>query len=426
MKEQKVIQKQLIKNMLLNLATFTIIFSILGIILYNQVRNSLYHSADEELWNSKNRYGIIENINRRDEKIRQVPNVEEKRIGINPRIIYIIRDSSGNIKDDGEINQLNENIINTVSFDMNNLDKIYNVVVDGTYGYRGINVKVEQNGETLYIQMLVNIDGEEAILMNFSKTLIICIIIIVIISILASYLLSQYTLRPIVHSWRKQTEFVQNASHELRTPLTIIQAKQELLLEHPENKIIDEAEEIRISLKETRRLARLIKDLMMLARADENKVLLQKEKFILDDFIKEISMPYEEFANSQNKRCEFDLKFNKEILADKNKIHQLMVIILDNSIKYTESGDKITIVTTEKDGKCIIEVKDTGIGISDATIVHMFDRFYREDKARSRETGGSGLGLSIASYLVELHGGNIKASHNGEKGTIITIKLPIK
>lgn len=87
-------------------------------------------------------------------------------------------------------------------------------------------------------------------------------------------------------------------------------------------------------------------------------------------------------------------------------------------------GDNITIKTYSKEGKCVIEVIDTGIGISDEALKHVFERFYREDNARCRETGGSGLGLSIADMLISKHGGTIKVNHNGNKGSIFTIKLP--
>ena len=163
---------------------------------------------------------------------------------------------------------------------------------------------------------------------------------------------------------------------------------------------------------------------MILARADTNKDSLKKEEVNLDAFLKEICLPYEDFAKAQDKEWSFHLEYGREILLDKNKIHELMVILLDNSIQYTETGDKIEIVTYEKEGKCIIAVKDTGIGITEETMKHMFERFYRADKARSRQTGGSGLGLSIADYIVKLHGGTIKAAPNEEKGTILTIKLP--
>lgn len=112
-----------------------------------------------------------------------------------------------------------------------------------------------------------------------------------------------------------------------------------------------------------------------------------------------------------------------EIEVDRIKISQLLIIILDNAIKYTSEKDKITIATYLKEGKCIIEITDTGIGISNEGLKHIFDRFYREDKARSRETGGTGLGLSIAKTIIEAHGGNIKIINNEPKGTSVIIKL---
>ena len=100
-----------------------------------------------------------------------------------------------------------------------------------------------------------------------------------------------------------------------------------------------------------------------------------------------------------------------------------MIILMDNALKYTEENDSIEINTSTSKDECVIEIKDTGIGISDEALKHVFERFYREDKARSREKGGSGLGLSIAQTIVKLHGGSIKITHNKPKGTIVTIKL---
>ena len=120
---------------------------------------------------------------------------------------------------------------------------------------------------------------------------------------------------------------------------------------------------------------------------------------------------------------EIDLNYKKQISADRNKIHQVLIIILDNSIKYTEKGDSIIIRTEEKDNKFVLNIIDTGIGISDEGLKYVFDRFYREDKARSRQTGGSGLGLSIAYFIIEQHKGTINAFHNKPKGTRFEIKL---
>lgn len=424
--------------MFLNLIAFAVIFSVLGIIIYSQFTISLYQSADEELLNTQNRAGIIHRINRNElmdknteERIqppeisdsnRKMPPEGDGESNINPRLIYIYRNSIGEIVEDKSSMSDNQDFEN-IEFDRTQLDEVYEITINNQYKYRAINKKVEQDGQTAYLQILINVDAENAIVNSFRTNLIVCIIVSMILSVVASYVLSRKTLKPIILSWNKQTEFVQNASHELRTPLTIIQAKQELLLDEPQSKIIDKVEEINTTLNETRRMARLVKDLMQLAKADSDKIELDKEETNIDELITEITKPFVEMAEVQNKKFNLDLKYGKNINIDKNKIHQVLVIILDNCLKYTENENEILVETYEKDSKCVIQIKDTGIGISDEGINHIFDRFYREDKARSRETGGSELGLSIANHIIELHGGNIKAMHNKPKGTIIEIKL---
>ena len=164
---------------------------------------------------------------------------------------------------------------------------------------------------------------------------------------------------------------------------------------------------------------------MLLVRGSDSKTMkLQKEDVEIDEMINNLVQPYSEIAESQGKSFNTNLQFKKIIGIDTNKIHQLLVILLDNAIKYTEKDDTIGVNTYLKDNKCVIEVFDTGIGISDEGINRVFERFYREDRARNRQTGGSGLGLSIASMIVNVHNGTIKASHNKPKGTIFTIRLP--
>ena len=195
-------------------------------------------------------------------------------------------------------------------------------------------------------------------------------------------------------------------------------------MQEPNSKIIDKSEDIALTLNETKRLSKLVKDLLVLSRADNQKIVLQKEHVNIDEYIKEIISPYVEVAEIEEKNITLNLNYNMDISVDTNKIYQVMIILLDNAIKYTEKDDKIEINTYAKDNKCIIEVKDTGIGVSDEGLKRIFERFYREDRARNRETGGTGLGLSIANMIVKAHNGTIKASHNEPKGTVFTIRLP--
>lgn len=420
MNEQESIRKKLLKNMLVNFVVFTMLFLIFDLIIYNQVSNSLYKTIDQELMATQERYITNKNDST---SIKIFEDRERPNNKINPRLINIIRDNNGNITNGNNIGAIYDIFENNIPFDKNNLMKIYTIELDDSYTYRGISFKTIKNGEEVYIQLLANVDGEKQTLKSVANTLLLGTSILVTISIIASYILSKRTMAPMYEAYKKQTEFVQNASHELRTPLTIIQAKQELLLQEPESKIIDKSEEINLTLKETRRLTKLIKELMTLARADSNQYELNKELIYIDKLIQEVVIPYKDYANIEDKKIELDLKYGRELNIDRNKISQLLIILLDNAIKYTAEGDTITIKTYLKDGRCNIEIQDTGIGISDEAIGRVFERFYREDKARSRQTGGTGLGLSIAHTIVTTHGGSIKAIHNEPKGTIFIIKL---
>jgi len=426
MSEQKLIRKQLIKNMFYTFIVFAVILIFFDAIIYNQASISLYESIDEELLRTAKLYEdtdtqLRKNIPKEFAGGNRVTLLETK---INPRLIYIIRNEKGDILNSENIGRFYNDYLEDITFDKTRTDGIYAMKVQDKYNYRGITLKtLTFEGQEVYIQLLANVDGEVETIKNLTDTLLIGNLVIIVIAIIGAYILSKMTLKPIMNSYKKQTEFVQNAAHELRTPLTIIQAKQELLLQEPESKIIDKSEDINILLKETKRLTKLIKELMILATADSNELKLKKEKTNIDTLIKDIVIPYKDYAEMQEKEINMDLKFNKEINVDANKINQLMIIILDNAIKYTAENDKIEIKTYVKDGKCVIEVADTGIGISEEATKHVFDRFYREDKARSRETGGTGLGLSIAHTIVNLHGGNIKIVPNEPKGTKVIIKI---
>ena len=435
MSEEKQVKKQLLKNVLLNLITFIIIFTALGIIIYGQFRSSLYLSADSELERSNYRREFrIENEDRFEQRpiipetsenksLMENSNAENNSDVLNeqarsPRLVIINRDADGNISEQDNLNDIFEN----ASFDKTNLNNIYEITISN-YTYRGINY---QNEDGTYKQVLINIDSEKTIAEEFIKNLVISFSISVVIILIASYILSKWTLKPIVASWKKQTRFVQDASHELRTPLAIIKAKQESLLENPESKIIDNAEDISITLQETQRLTKLIKELMELAKNDSDKLQLNKQKFNLDEELSTLIQLYKDLAENEDKNLNVSFEYKEEINADLNMIKQLVVILLDNSIKYTKSKDSIEIKTYKQDGKAVLEVADTGIGISHEGIDHIFERFYREEKSRNREKGGMGLGLSIAYNIVNLHKGTIKFDKNREKGARVVVRLPIK
>ena len=435
MNEEKQIKKQLLKNMLLNLITFSIIFYILGVVIYTQFKITLYNSADSELKNSQNNQFNISNPRGPEPNRKDVPdNIEKKEIepdnNVNnqnqlnhsPRVVVIQRNENGEIEKNSESNNYLNSIFENTSFDKNNIETIYETEIEG-YKYRGINYK---NSDGTYKQLLINVDSEKEIAQKFITNLTISFTISLIAILVASYLLSRQTLKPIVESWKKQNQFVQDASHELRTPLSIIKIKQESLLENPESKIIDNAEDISITLKETQRLTKLVKELMEIAKSDSNQMKLNKEIIEVDREIDDVVELYKDITKNEGKVLNTDFKYGEGINADVNKLKELVVILLDNSIKYTKEGDCIDIRTYKKDNKFVLEVEDTGIGISKESIDHVFERFYREEKSRNRQKGGMGLGLSIAYNIVMLHKGTIKYEKNREVGTKVIVIFPKK
>lgn len=422
MSEDEKIKKQIIKNMVLNIIVFSLIFYILGVLIYSQFTQSIYLSADNELLDAINlikskQQELSNRFLKNDVAISIITNEQ------NPRLIYIVRNEKGAVLDEYEnLIHFRKAFLN-IYFDKNNTNEIYEVSIANTYSYRAISYKLD---DERYLQVLINVDAEKVIAERFLKALTITLITGAVLIILASFILSKKSLKPIVISWKRQSKFVQDASHELRTPLAIIQTKQENLLKNPDSQIIDNAEDISITLKETKRLTKLIKELMELAKSDSNQLTLNKEKFNLDEEIQTITKLYKEVAEVQEKKLVLDLNYNENIVADLNKVKELVVILLDNGIKYTEKADEIKVKTYKKDSKCVIEVIDTGIGISKEAQKHVFERFYREEKSRTRESGGMGLGLSIAYNIVKSHKGNIKIDNNIPKGTKVIVRFPIK
>ena len=416
MSEEKKMKRNLLKNILFSFTVFAILLLIFDFIIYNQISISLYKDIDKELYMQKAKYDGEEQSGKTTNKAEKNKNSGKKDYynikNLNPRIILVLRNENGEITNKEALGKIYEKYSDTIPFNSQNLMQIYNLKLNDKYNYRALNFETKNDdGKIMYIQLLANVDGEEKTLNNLLQMLIIGTIILDTISILASYILSKKMMMPIYNAYKRQTEFVENASHELRTPLTIIQA------------IIDKSEDINLTLKETRRLSKMIKELMALARSDSNEYVLNKEDVNIDELIQEIVKPYIDYAKVENKTIKLELSYKKEIKVDKNKITELLIILLDNAIKYTVENDTITIKTYSKDGKCNIEVADTGIGISDEGLKRVFERFYREDKARTREKGGTGLGLSIAHTIVTRHKGSIKAMHNKPKGTVFLIRI---
>ncbi|HZK25540.1 MAG TPA: ATP-binding protein [Oscillospiraceae bacterium] len=225
---------------------------------------------------------------------------------------------------------------------------------------------------------------------------------------------------------RRQREFVANVSHELRTPLTTIKSYTEALIDGARLQ-----PELCLSFlttmeKETDRMVRLVKDLLALSQIDYRQAGWHKENHALDELIAEVIEELEVKYKAAPRHILVSLPVQPvTVYLDRDKMKQVLLNIIHNAYKYTAEGGQITITLTEQPELAEIQVIDDGIGIPAADVERVFERFYRVDKNRSREYGGTGLGLPIARELVAAHGGRISLTSELQRGTTVTIKLPL-
>ena len=308
MNEEINLKNNVIKHMAYNIIAFAIILSIFAGFMFLIIKTVTYARVDEELYSARDEilewdmmnnefyYDIFPNILNNEivldikDRIKNNVNSLAKKVS-NPKVNMIIWDENGNIVIEfGRISEYEDSI----SINKNQLDQIYQKNVTDNYHYRAINFKIDYNDDNIddYCQLLINVDTEMYLVRSYFEIIVAAVIVGIICSILASYILSKKTLKPIANNMRKHTEFIQNVSHELRTPLTIIQAKQELMLSDPDAKIVDKIEDISITLEETKRLTKLTKDLLILTRADNKNMSIQKEPTNVDEFLSGIIKNY--------------------------------------------------------------------------------------------------------------------------------------
>jgi len=184
------------------------------------------------------------------------------------------------------------------------------------------------------------------------------------------------------------------------------------------------SEPLSMVLSESIRMGKLTDQLLTLARADSNQEELILKPLWIDEIIHEVAQKFEPLAELKQQRLEMQLQSGLEMWGDRERLHQLFVILLDNSMKFTPENGVIRIIAHKHSQHVEIAVEDTGIGIEAEDLSRVFDRFYRGDKSRSRHTGGTGLGLAIANWIVTRHGGDITAASVPGQGTTITLRLP--
>lgn len=301
--------------------------------------------------------------------------------------------------------------------------------VDYNYGgttYKICTYPVIANGTLSVVQVVRDLSGVRYVSTGAITAIIFVILIGSAISVGAGIFLTGWALVPIRESTERQQEFLANASHELRTPIAVIRTNLEVVKNDGDKQVSDEKMWLDNAYAETLRTQRIVEDLMLLARADAGEAALTfapVDLSFLSQTVIERMMP---IAAKKGILLLWDAQTDDEILAngDEGLLNQLLVIFIDNAIKYSPENTTVTVSVAPADKNVMFRVADQGVGIAPEDQEKIFNRFYRVDKARSRAAGGTGLGLSIAKWIVSAHHGSIAVDSTPGEGTTFTVTLP--
>jgi signal transduction histidine kinase len=253
------------------------------------------------------------------------------------------------------------------------------------------------------------------------RQLVLASAIAIMLGALASLLMATRSLRPISRAFQRQREFVADASHELRTPLTLIRTNVEAWLRRSNGQTRTYAHSI---VQEVEQLNRIVGDLTTLALADAKQLRLDARPVELNEVVRGLITQATPLADERGVHLRPDLNGGVRVDADLVRVRQLLLILIDNALSHTPSGGEVSVGVARQNGRAHVTVTDTGEGIPTSDLPHIFERFYRADKARTRENGGSGLGLAIAKWIVEAHKGDIAVTSAEGRGTEVAISLP--
>lgn len=217
-------------------------------------------------------------------------------------------------------------------------------------------------------------------------------------------------------------DFVANVSHELRTPLASIRAMAETLHDGAINDASVASRFVQIIVGEVDRLTRILEDLLILSRAESR--IPERNPFFLHNLIRDVVERFQPQAEKAGIGLHYESPGPLQVMGNRDQIEQVVVNLVDNAIKYTPTGGKVMVQAEMQERRVVVRITDTGIGIMSQDLPRLFERFYRVDKARSRQSGGTGLGLSIVKHIVETHGGKVTVESEFGQGSVFSFTLP--
>lgn len=275
--------------------------------------------------------------------------------------------------------------------------------------------KNEPDGDEYRVVVLLNVTPYFYVTHRYKSYGLLAVGILCLISVLAASILANNAVKPLAEAYRKQKEFVGDASHELKTPLSVLLTYAEILQRQPQN-----TQALQVIKDETKNMSELVENLLSLTNL-EKKDNLPVQKLNVSDMTIQLA----ERLNTVHHELKMPIKVicphNIMLKISQQHYERLLTVLLDNALKYTPADKEICVIASANEHNIKIEVSDKGVGIKSDDLPHIFERFYRADKGRNRQSGGFGLGLSLALDIVKKYRGNIKVQSELGKGTIFTL-----
>jgi two-component system sensor histidine kinase CiaH len=288
----------------------------------------------------------------------------------------------------------------------------------------------------LNLRYLVNHDSQQTVIafadqrweQDSMKDLILMSLLVGAVALLGffaiSVFLSGIAVRPVDEAWRRQQQFLADASHELKTPLTVILADTNILMSHPQETVGNQIKWVEYIQNEAERMKQLVQDMLFLAKGDAAKLEHQHSVLSLTDLVWSSLLPFESVAFEQG--VTLDAKIAPELMISGNEtqLQRLVMILLDNACKYAGHPGVVTVSLSHLQDKICLSVHNTGEPIPPDRLSHVFERFFRVDTARTRQTGGYGLGLAIAQTITVSHRGKLSVESSQDHGTTFSVLFP--
>lgn len=275
-----------------------------------------------------------------------------------------------------------------------------------------------------YRIVFLDVTAQQGILTNLVYTFLAVGLLMLIAIFFISRFFANRSIAPVKEAFEKQQQFIADASHELKTPLAVIHTNADVLLENEDDTIRNQAKWVRVIQAETERMSKLTEDLLYLTRMEDAREAMMYAPFSASDATESVILTMEAIVFERRLALEYDIEPGLSALGSSEQFKQVVMILLDNAIKYSNPQGTIRIKLKRHHHEIVLTVANTGEGIAAEHLERIFDRFYRTDRSRARALGGYGLGLAIAKAIVEQHKGKIYAKSIVKDTTTFTVSLP--